>query len=282
MLTCGQLAAAINAGQVYPSSWRKAPTQTTGAGIWVDLSMSPGNPPPNYYAASPLVSVAMRRSTHGGLDHGADPAGAQKLLHEVSIGSTTAGAALGRYQLLDYLLHYPFVEMADTQSLTQGDALPRYTDGAGVRIMPVLVAPQTGGASFFCTYTNSDGVAGRVTPTVTCNTQTVNGTIVSSATATANTSGPFLPLQRGDRGVRQIDEVTFLSADVGLLALVLVRPLCPAIPVYGVTAPHEVDFLRDFGFLPPLEADAYLNWIVAPSATIASAAIIGNLSTAWV
>ncbi len=35
-------------------------------------------------------------------------------------------------------------------------------------------------------------------------------------------------------------------------------------------------------FLPPIQADAYLNWIVAPSATIAGAAIIGNISTAWV
>lgn len=282
MLTCGQLAAAIHAGQVTHRSWRKAPTQTTGAGIWFDLSMSPGDPTPNYYAASPLVSQAMSRSANGGLDHGADPPGGQKLLHEVSVGCTLAGGARAQYRLLDYLLFYPFVEQAGEQALVQGDALPRYTDGAGVKIMPVLVAPQGGGSSFFCTYTNSDGVGGRVTPTVTCNTQAVNGTLVTSATATANASGPFVPLQSGDRGLRQIDGVTFTTPDVGLLALVLVRPMGPSLGLYETTAPNEVNFLRDFGFLPRIEPDAYLNWIVLPSGTLASAAIMGNISTAWV
>lgn len=45
------------------SSWRKAPTQTTGVGVWFDLSMSPGNPVPNYYIGTPgiFVPLAHRR-----------------------------------------------------------------------------------------------------------------------------------------------------------------------------------------------------------------------------
>lgn len=41
--------------------------------------------------------------------------------------------------------------------------LPRYSDGIGVQIMPVVVAGQTGGQTFTVNYTNSEGVAGRVT-----------------------------------------------------------------------------------------------------------------------
>jgi hypothetical protein len=46
------LVAAEDEGRTFFSAWRKTPTQTTGAGIWFDLSMSPGNPVPNYYAAT--------------------------------------------------------------------------------------------------------------------------------------------------------------------------------------------------------------------------------------
>jgi len=51
------------------SSWRKQPTQTTAAGIWFDLSMSPGNPVPNYYIGTPGAFVPLRQSTDGGLFH---------------------------------------------------------------------------------------------------------------------------------------------------------------------------------------------------------------------
>ena len=39
------------------ASWRKQPTQATGAGFWFDLSMSPGNPVPNYYIGTPNMGV---------------------------------------------------------------------------------------------------------------------------------------------------------------------------------------------------------------------------------
>lgn len=81
------------------------------------------------------------------------------------------------------------------------------------------VAAGAGGAvvSFICSYTNSDGVAGRTTRAVNLTTQTVTGTIASTASATAGCNGPFLPLQSGDSGVRSIQSVTFTSAtDVGL------------------------------------------------------------------
>jgi hypothetical protein len=42
-------------------TWRKAPHPTTVTGNWFDLSMTPGNPSAQYYAASPLIATQLKR-----------------------------------------------------------------------------------------------------------------------------------------------------------------------------------------------------------------------------
>ena len=276
-----EILAAYDAGQSHYRSWRKVPTQTTASGIWFDLSMSPGNPVPQYYAAAPLSAIRLARSTDGGLDHGPAQSGYTKHLHKFLALTTTATAAPLPMILCDYLLYYPFIGMdAGEQSMTNDVALSRYTDGAGVMVMAVEVASQVGGASFFITYTNSAGVAGRITPTVTCNTQTVNGTIITSAPKTLGTAGPFIPLAHGDSGDGSIEKIEFLTGDVGLISLVLVKPLASH-SIYDITGPSESDFLIDKGVLPTIVDDAYLNMIVHPVGTLAAAPIIGEIQTFW-
>lgn len=278
-----ELIDAEEAGQATLFGWRKVPTQTTASGIWFDLSMSPGNPVPNFYAAAPLVGKALAQSTDGGLFHGAAPGGTMtKHLRRVMAMTVTTTAVPLPCILLDYLLYYPFVDMSitDAQDMIVGDALPRYSTGAGVQIMAVEVASQIGGVSFNVTYTNQDGVAGRVTPNVTCNTQTVNGTIITTAPATVGCAGPFLPLQAGDSGVRSIESCTFITGDVGLITLVLVKPLA-SFSVHDITAPVERDMILDGVQLPEIKSDAYLNLICYPSGTLASAQIMGTIETVW-
>ena len=53
------LAAAVEDGKGTYATWRKSPSQTTTIGVWFDLSMSPGNPVPQYYAATPLRTQAL-------------------------------------------------------------------------------------------------------------------------------------------------------------------------------------------------------------------------------
>lgn len=274
---------ASDAGKTRIYSWRKVPTQTTASGIWFDLSMSPGNPVPNYYAATPLTSKRLAQSTDGGLFHGANVSPSTKHLQRLMAISLTTTAVPLPLILCDYLLYYPFVDMSttDPQDMVQGETLSRYTTGAGVQIMAVEVASQIGGVSFNVEYTNQDGTAGRVTPNVTCNTQVSVGTIITTAPATAGTAGPFLPLQAGDSGVRSIERVTFLSGDVGLITLVLVRPLA-TLGVYDITGPAEKDFIKDApGALPTIVDDAYLNFICYPSGTLASAQILGTIETVF-
>ncbi|MEF8755930.1 MAG: hypothetical protein V5B60_18690 [Accumulibacter sp.] len=280
-LRIADLNAAHLAGQTQFASFVKTPSQTTASGIWFDLSMSPGNPVPQYYFAAPLAAMPMARSTDGGLDHGESKPGYTKMLRNVCLQIVTATAAPLALRLLDYLMFYPGVAMdVGTQDLTNVATLPRYTDGRGVQIMVVEQSSYVGNAQFRLTYTNSDGVAGRVTPTMVCNTQVVSGTITTSATATAGCSGPFVPLDHGDAGVRSIQQVEFLTGDVGLLALVLVKPIA-RLSCYEITSPSETDFLLEYGELPAIKDDAYLNFICKPVGTLASAPIAGDITTVW-
>jgi len=280
-----QLADAQDAGQYLYASFRKQATQTTGAGVWFDLSMSPGNPAPNYYIGSPGVFVPLKQSTDGGLRHGGNVSPERKFLRKLMVTTGTAAASVTPMKLLDYIGFYGFIDesVLDEQFLDNTTPLPRHADGAGVQLMPVVVAGQTGGQPFTVSYTNQDGVAGRVTTSVLMSTQFVNGTILCSQNggATYPDSGPFLPLQNGDTGVRSVQSVTIGgTGDVGLFALVLVKPLA-SISLYEITAASETDYLVDASTMPVIEDDAYLNFIALPTGTLSGAPIIGIIETTW-
>lgn len=273
-------------GQSVFATWRKTPTQTTGAGIWFDLSMSPGNPVPNYYAAAPGIAIALAQSTDGGIYHGGNvgPSGYTKYLKTFGAMTVTATAVPLPMLLLDYLMFYPFVDMSvtDYQSLTTNIALPRYPTGKGVQIMAVEVAGQSGVGNprFQVQYTNSDGVAGRLTYPVSCNTQVVNGTIINTAPATAGCNSPFLPLQSGDTGVRLIEGITFYTADIGLIALVLVEVIDDHM-IRTIDAPAEKQCFVDHAETPIIADDAYLNIICCPNGTLSAAPIHGYIQTVF-
>lgn len=276
-------AQAEEAGRVTYRTWRKQPTQTTGAGFWFDLSMSPGNPVPNYYIGSPGVFVPLKQSTDGGIPHGGNISPMKKYLRKILAMSPTAAANPLPMIVCDYLGFYGFIDesVTDPQPMTNSQAISRYVDGTGVKIMPVVVAGQTGGQTFNVTYTNQDGVTDRVTPNVTMCTQAVNGTILSSAPATNGCVGPFMTLQAGDTGVRSIESVQVNGVgDVGLFALVLVKPLA-SFSLRGADAPTEVDFIRDFSCCPEIQDDAYLNIICCPAGTLSGAPIHGEIYTVW-
>ena len=279
------LADAQDAGQYLYASFRKQATQTTGAGVWFDLSMSPGNPAPNYYIGTPNAFVPMRQSTDGGLRHGGNvnALGRKKFLRKL-MALTTETLPVSCL-LLDYLGFYGFIDesVLDEQPLDNTQGLPRYADGRGVQLMPVVVAGHTGGQTFTVSYTNQDGVAGRVTPAVTMTTQIVNGTILHSqgAGAAYANNGPFLPLQIGDSGVRSVESVQIGGiGDVGLFALVMVKPLA-TFSLFGIDAATEVDYLTDMAALPEILDDAYLNLIALPNATLAGDPIHGIIETTW-
>lgn len=269
-------------GFTFFSGWRKQPTQTTGAGIWFDLSMSPGNPVPNYYIGTSGVFTPLRYSTDGGIPHGPSVSPKTKLLRIFEIQS--ANAAPLPVKILDYLGFYPFLDQSitDEQFMGNTNPVPRYPDGRGVQMMPVVVAGQIGGGTFFVRYTNQDGVSGRRTPQHIMGTQSVNGTIITSGGAVNNSRAPFMALQEGDTGVRQIDSIVFEGVgDIGLISIALVKVIAESY-IRETTAPHERDFAMDMGSLPIIADDAYLNLLALPAGNLSGAPIMGYIQTVFV
>ena len=276
-----------DAGQYLYSSFRKQATQTTGAGVWFDLSMSPGNPAPNYYIGAVGAFTALKQSTDGGIRHGGNvnALGYRKTLRKLRVMSPTAAATPLRMLLCDYIGFYGFIDesVLDEQFLDNTLSPSRYADGAGVMLMPVTVAGHTGGQPFTVNYTNQDGVAGRVTRSAVMSTQIVNGTILHSQQSGASyvNNGPFLSLQIGDTGVRSVQSVTIGGVgDVGLFALVMVKVIA-SISLRGIDAPTEIDYLTDMASLPEIKDDAYLNFIVLPNGSLSGAPIHGLIETTW-
>lgn len=260
----------------------KNPSQVTTAGIWFDLNMSPGNPKPFYYASAPGEAAALT-TNDGGIVHGGSVSPKQKYLRRLSMQTNGAAGLPLNLRLVDYVMYYPFIDMGDPteQFMVNNVILPRYVTGDGLQVMAVLVAAGTGGQTFRFTYTNQNGVSGRTSNTVIINTATVNGTIINSQNANAAANGPFIGLQGSDTGVRSIDSVQMISGtDVGLFTLVLVKPLAN-IQILEQTAPVEIDYLRDFGFMPRIEDGAYLNFICLPNGSLSGLRLNSEHTYIW-
>lgn len=277
---------ACNGGRTRTYSWRKTPSQATTAGLWFDLSMSPGNPPPKYWFDAPaLIAKTISQSQDGGLFHGSNTSPQTQRLRTITTRASAVTALPLTFYVCDYLLYYPVVDdsVLEPQVMDNTVTLPRYTDGKGVMAVAISVAGRTGGQSFYFTYTNSDGVAGRTSATVVQNSASTLGTVVTSAQATAGGLGsgnPFIGLQSGDSGIRSIDSVVMLGGDVGLFTLVLVKPLAQT-AIKEITAPYEKDFLIQDGILPDVYDDAYLGMLCLPQGSLAATVLMGDLQVIW-
>lgn len=285
-LSISDLSQAQDGGKVHRAVWRKTPTQTTASGFWFDLSMSPGIPKPNYYIGSELTATALTRSGNGSINHGQNVSPATKYLRQISAMAHGSTSLPLRLILEDNVLFYPLVDQSldgEAQMMDNTTTLPRYTDGVGLQIKAVVTNPHaTGGTgfSFTCSYTNSSGVSGRTTPAVTLSTQFVAGTVISSSPAQTNSSGPYLPLQSGDIGVRSIESVTMTGSEVGLMALVICKPLANG-EIQTITSPFHVDYMVNELDAPIIYDDACLNWLCLPQATVAGNVFFGDIKTAW-
>lgn len=280
----GDIVDAENAGRTRYSEFVKNVTQVTTAGIWYDLTGSSGNPrAKQWFDAAPLTATAIAQSTDGGIFHGANASPATKYLRFLRVACASATPLPMALQLCDYLLYYPTIEDGNTdpQLMTNVVTLPRYADGKGVMMMAVTISSRTGGQQFSVTYTNSDGVAGRVTPLVTQNAATAPGTVTTSNTATVGgTPSPFLPLQAGDSGVRSVESVTMAGADTGFFALVLVKPLAYSM-VRGIDAPYDKDLILFASELERIQDDAYLSLLALPNGSLSGIAVRGGIRSVW-
>lgn len=273
------------AGQTRDSAWVKNVNQVTTAGIWYDLTGAAGNPrAKQWFDAAPLAAQQIKQSTDGGIYHGAAIGSSQqKFLRFIRAACASATPLPMPLIFCDYLLYYPSIEDGNTdlQEMDNTLTLPRYTDGKGVNMMAVTISARTGGQTFTVNYTNSDGVAGRVSQTVTQNTVASPGTITTSHNTTVGcTPNPFIPLQAGDSGVRSVESVQMNGADTGFFAIVLVKPLAQSV-VRGIDAPYDKDFLLFGNELEKIEDDAYISALALPNGSLTGLAVRGSLKAVW-
>lgn len=272
------------AGKERRYTWRKTPSQVTTAGLWFDLSMSPGRPVPKYwFDAPPAIAKQITYSADGGLEHGGGVSPSEKYLR-LTTGLATAATALPLTMLLcDYLLYYPSIDdsVLDEQVLDNTATLPRYTDGEGVQVIAVSVAGRTGGARFYFTYTNSDGVSGRTSQICYQNSSAALGVLQNNGQNNNASANAFCGLQDGDSGVRSIDSVFMLDADVGLMTFILVKPLGTSV-IRGIDAVVEKDYFMEAGVIPRIYDDAYLSFLCLPQGTLAATALMGDIKTIFI
>lgn len=229
--TVREWAAAVDLGRAHVTTFRKAVSSAaTLANDFVDYTSFSGNPPANFYASTPLAAAYVE-AIRGIQVPTVSPY--TMVLHEITV-MTAAASATGttnqnqRLLLADYLLYYPFIDtdaLNEQQDMVQSVSLSRYTDGEGVMMMAVAQSAAATVGTFTVTYTNSDGVAGRVSQPTFTKAVSGGGQLVTSDSNAVAGSQLFINLQAGDSGVRSVQSVTFSAAGGGLMAIVLVKPL---------------------------------------------------------
>lgn len=289
-------ASAIDAGKTHVSTFRKTvASAATVANDFIDYTYFAGNPPANFYASSPL-EAAYIDSIRG--IHVPQMLGAEKQFLKSITAMSAAASATGtsnqnqRQMLADYLLYYPFVDtdaMGEVQATVPVVPLPRYSAG---QVICVAQSASSAVGQFTMTYTNQNGVAGRVSQNTFTKVVAGGGTLLSSAGAAVTQSLPFVGLQAGDSGVQSIESVTFTVAGGGLMALVIVQPLfnfyttqgCRRttsgnLESYGAATYFETVLMRQ-----PVEIKngAVLGIVgLGNAGSLASSILVGALQTIW-
>jgi len=288
--TVSEFANADLLGQCWITQFRKAvASAATTTNAWIDYSYFAGSPAANFYASSPSVA-ALVEASRGIYVPTVSPATQHlKSMMVMTANTTTAVNARQRLVLCDYLLYYPFIDtdaIGEEQLMDNTVPLPRYTSG---RVIAVAQSAASAIGTFTFTYTNQDGVAGRVSQASSTFIVAGGGQVVS-ANGVGASYNPYLPLQLGDTGVRSIESVTFTAAGGGLMALVIVKPLfngyvtqeCRTTTGVAYGAADEFMSLIHAAGAPQIKDGAVLNFFAEGTAgSLASSMLVGTLETVW-
>lgn len=259
------------------------------AGRWYDLSLLAGTPIANTFSGTALAAQVPTDTSGFGMWHGGNVSTDTKHLLNAGVFSAVATAVPGVLMLVDMCLYYPGISTtsASLQTLTNGTALTRYTDGVGLR--PYLVTTTASGANTptvamsYTRQTTGGTDTGRALPvTVALTASAIIGHIGHSGVA-ANNYGPFLPLASTDTGIKSVQTITITTphATTGAVALVLAKPLA-TIPIVAASVASERDFMNQLPSLPRIVDGACLVWLYfAGAATGASTNFYGNVDFGW-
>lgn len=268
--------------QNWSFDFRRISPNATSAGIWFDYSMATPIPKQNSYFSTALEAKALLYKD--GIISGPDCASDEKkYLKMISAQCSVAPLNL---MLCEYLIFYPGISGDDiaeegiTLDNSTASIPSAFNSVKDIQVMLVAQGSYTGGAQFYINYTNQDGVAGRISEVCTTNTFGIYGSILSSGVDDRQ-FGPFIPLQRGDTGVRSVEKVFWLTPNGGIAALVLVRK-AGILDIREVNHPAEKDFFTDMGLLmPEIKNQTYINFLGLANATVAAAPCYGTVEFCW-
>lgn len=273
--------------------WRNDFNKITGAaaytaGRWYDMSALGGTPVANAWAGTALTYTPCTEATGNGtqifgMRHGGDVSTDTKHILNVAAVTGVATGVPSVLMLIDMQGYWPTISCNTLSAQTlSGTPSPRYTNGVGLRLYPVITS--TSGATaqnFNCSYTDQDGNTGNTMPvTVAMTASAIAPHIPTSGTA-ANNYGPFLPLASGDYGVRNVASVTMSAANTGTMALVLAKPIL-TLPLTTVSVAAERDLLNQMPSLPRIYDGACLTWLYfSGAATAANTNFYGSVEFGW-
>lgn len=290
------MTAELAAGKSFRTDFFKLNNTAHVAGNCYDLSIGAGVPVANTYPGTALNAVVPTEATGWGMLHGGNVSVDTKhILNAMAmvVGTTSAPGIL---ILVDVALYYPGIDLKLTtlQTMVNGVALTRYTDGKGLRPY-VVCTVQSGGTpastprmSVF-NYRNqndNDAAFSGMTIDFTAGAAAIPpaGKIVHCAPA-ANHPGPFLPLNAGDTGIKRVNTFQLSTAYTGSTTttgcIVLCKPIL-SIPLVGIGVPGERSFFAPAPILPTIPDGACLSWLYFPgAATAANSTFFGNLDLGW-
>lgn len=273
---------AIDNGQIWTTHWYKSSTPFLSANRWVDLSVGPGSPTYQPYAAEPLVFIPQTGGTNKYIYTGPTlPATQQKYLFSWQFYSTAAIVlsallvdSLGFYAAID-------AETTDEQTFDNTATLPRYTTGEGVQMYLVTSAPGTSNALATINYTNSDGVAKSISVALLGQPTIGAGVTTSSSVIGNGAYSPFTPLSSGDKGVRSVQSIQFSASVGGLVTLVLMKPMCQM--QTGASAiPTEKTLINQFGGrMPEIMPGAAMTMVSTSNVSLQSGPNFGQFNFVW-
>jgi hypothetical protein len=222
------------------------------------------------------------------IPHGGDVSTDVKHILNASVYSGSATSAPAVWMLIDQLACYTIfpATTVGSQSFTGQAAWPRYADGKGVQAyLATQIVAGAGTPTVQLGYTNTVPTSGRLTPGVpalpTLVATSTQASIPYSGTG-AGKYGPFLPLQGGDQGIKQVDTINFSATMTsGCVVLVICKPLL-VIPITTVGVAGERDLVNQIPSMPRIYDGACLQWIYMAGAAIPqNSSYQGHLDFAW-
>jgi len=218
-------------------------------------------------------------------------AGLQRVLHKITMlpKASQASQASIDFVLYDLVGYYPLIDgdSTDTQEMDNTQTLPRYADGAGLRLVMVNhVSPATASGRMLLEYTDENDAD----QTLDTNVPLLGINCACSGTRTTPSAdvGPLcLPI---GQGVKRVNRITYSTPPGGLQCIYVIKPLAQFTHYHdallqadtsGIKSAIEIDFTKDGFRLPIIKDGAHLSFFYRNNGGSRSTTFFGDAEFAW-